>query len=389
MKTFLTIFCLLYAVEAHLFANKTKLRKDLFTNYEKVFQPNENQIKPTEISITFYMRSLHELLEEKGEIGVVGSLVVEWKDVRLAWNQSDYGGDLHQISVFVNDIWTPYLVLMNPYRKINPILPGELTCKVWYNGNISCSPPPNFFEALCDADVRFYPFDTQDCTLQLYIPGYFSSDLKFQPASPTINMEMYEENDVWCLQSNLIFVHTQPINDKSVETLKVKIIMQRKWNYQMIKLSPIFLLDFLQIFVFYLPEDSGERVTFSVTVLLTEVVFLTLIQEKLPEDSEPDISYLVYKQLADMSVSFFIMLAILQAGIFYNWAKREQTEELVEELRKTANNCFLKRILKKNPTPTWTDIGRAFDYLCLVCFLIVVLIINLIFYLKMKDRNSF
>lgn len=373
MKTFLTIFCLLYAVEAHLFANKTKLHKDLFTNYEKAFQPNENQIKPTEISIISYMRSLHEPMGEKGEIGVVGSLVVEWKDVRLVWNPSDYGGDLNQTSVFVDDIWTPYLVIMNPYKKINPILPGELSCKVWYNGYISCIPPPNFFEAMCDADVRFYPYDTQVCTLQLYIPGYFSSDLKFQPASPTINKEMYEEDEVWSLDGNRIFVHTQHINDKSVETLKIEIKLQRKWRYQIIKISPIFLLDFLQIFVFYLHHDSGERVTFSVTVLLTEVVFLTLIQEELPEDSVPDISYLVYKQLADMVASFFVMIAILQAGIFYNKGKREQTKESVEKLRKT----------------NWTDIGRAFDYLCLLVFFIVFISINLIFYLKMDARNSF
>lgn len=388
MKTYLTIFCLLYAVDAYLFANKTKLRKDLLTNYEKVFQPNEYQFEPTNISINFYIRSLHELLEGKGEIGVVGSLVVGWTDVRLVWNPSDYGGDLNKISVFVNDIWTPYLVLMNPYRKINMILQGELACKVWYNGYVSCIPPPNFFEALCDVDVRFYPFDSQNCTLRLYVPGYSSSDLKFQHDSPTINMEMYEEDDVWDLKSNRIFVHTQQIDKRSVETFKVEIFMERKWHYYMINLSPIFLLDFLQILVFYLPNESGERITFSITVLLTEIVFLTMIQEKLPEASEPDISYLIYKQLADTCVSFCIMLAVLQAGIFYNQAEREQTKKSEEWLRRLSKALCWRKKLEKYPRTTWKILGEVFDYFCLSFFTVVYIAINLLFYESMQYKDS-
>lgn len=72
------------------------------------------------------MKSLTELPDSSGKIGVIGSLGVEWKDFRL-------GGDLNQTFVFVKDIWTLYLVLMNPYKEIKLILLDEFSCKLWYN----------------------------------------------------------------------------------------------------------------------------------------------------------------------------------------------------------------------------------------------------------------
>lgn len=79
------------------------------------------------------MKSLTELPDSSEKIGVIGSLGVEWKDFRLAWNPLDYGGDLNQTFVIVKDIWTPYLVLMNPCKEIKLILLDEFSCKLWYN----------------------------------------------------------------------------------------------------------------------------------------------------------------------------------------------------------------------------------------------------------------
>lgn len=336
MKVFLSLFCLLYAVKASAFANKTKLHKDLFTNYEKDFRPDFNQIIPTELDISFYFRSLKEIQESNGEMGVVGSLGVEWIDVRLAWNPSDYGGNLNQTSVVVDDIWTPYLVLMNPYEEINPILSGEFSCKLWYNGYVSCLPPPNIHEALCIADVRFYPFDSKICTLQLYVSGYHSSELKFKNQSKTFNMEMFVNNGPWSIKRTLIFVQTIYINNKSVEILKLDVSMQRISDRDVWDLFPIIVLSGIQIVVFYLPHETGERISFSVTVLLAEVVFLTVIQEKIPETSKTDtgISYLLYKQLTDLMISFIIVAAVALTSFCHYTTKTEEPEETEETLSK-------------------------------------------------------
>lgn len=217
MQVFLSMFCLFYAVEGYKFANKTKLREDLFTNYEKEFRPDENQIIPTELMFSFYIRSIKELQENNELMVIVGSLGVEWKDFRLAWNPLDYGSDLNQTSISVDDIWTPYLVLMNPYEEIRPILSGGFSCEVWYNGHVSCLPQPNIFEALCVADITYYPYDTKSCDLQLYVSGYLSSDFKLKPVSTTFNTDMYRDNSPWEMTKTGIFVDIQQIGKKKMK----------------------------------------------------------------------------------------------------------------------------------------------------------------------------
>lgn len=149
--------------------------------------------------------------------------------------------------------------------------------------------------------------------------------MKFKPASSTFNLEMYEEDGLWTLTSTRISVHTHSIDDKSFETLKLEIKMRRRWRYYIISLSPVFSFNWMQILVFWLPNKSGERIAFSITVLLAEVVFLTVVQQKLPEALKPDISYLVYKQVVDMIISFFIVAAVVIGSNIYN-NKQKQME---------------------------------------------------------------
>lgn len=349
MKVFLSMLCLLYAVRGYTLANKTKLHKDLFTNYKKEFRPGDNQIIPTELDFSFYMRSLKELKESYGEMGVVGSLGVEWRDVRLAWNPQDYDGNLYQTSVFVQNIWTPYLVLMNPYEESKPILSGGFSCDVRYNGYVSCLPPPNLFEALCISDVRLYPFDSKTCKLQLYVSGYryHSSDLDVRSQSRAFNMEMYAGNGPWKILSTDIFVNTININNKSVEILELKIKVKRSSGRHLWDLVPILILSVLQNLVFFLPNESGERIGYSVTVFLAEVLFLTVIQEKVPESPNYR-SELVYKQMIDMLASFGTISGVVAISYLYNKANTKEAKENKETPSKMNSVCIRKETDRAN-----------------------------------------
>lgn len=334
MKVLLSVLCLLYAVEGYTLANKTKLHQDLFTNYKKNFRPGEDQIIPTELMFSFYIRSLKERQESNEIMVVVGSLGLEWKDFRLSWNPLDYGGDLNQTFVLVDDIWTPYLVLMNPYEEVTPILSDRFSCEVWYYGHVSCLPPPNIFEALCVANIKYYPYDTKSCDLQLYVSGCFSSDLKLKPVSKTLNTDLYKDNGPWNMTNTGISVRTQHIGNKSFEISDLKIQMKRRPGTYMWQISPIFILSFMQVLVFVLPDESGERIGFSLTILLTEIVFLTVVQESIPKASSSFMSVLIHKQFIDISISLFILLGVVLASICYDMEKKKEPKK-TEEPKKT------------------------------------------------------
>lgn len=359
MKVFLSIYFLLNAVEAYTFANITKLQKDLFTNYEKEFRPGENQTIPTEIKISFYMRNLNEFQEINTKMGLRGSLGVEWRDVRLVWNPSDYDGGLNQTFLTVDKIWTPYLALTNSQEEIQPILSNGFLCSVWYDGNVSCLPPPTTFKALCTANITKYPFDTQFCFLQLYASGYFHSDLKLIPKSKNFNMDMLIYVGQWSITSTDISPKTHHIDNISFELLYLRIDLKRTSDTYLWQISPMFVLSAMQPLVFVLPDESGERVGFSLTILLAEVIFLTVTEEKLPKSF--DVPVLVFKQFLDILISIVILSGVIWASKCYDKAKTKESE-------KTEETPGVEQ--RKDENITGERVDRTF---LIVCFIYTVL----------------
>lgn len=369
MKVFLTIYFLLYAVEAYTFANISKLQKDLFTNYEKETRPGENQTIQTEIKISFYLRSIKEFQEIDRKMGLVGTLGVEWKDVRLVWNPPDYDGGLNQTFLPVDKIWTPYLVLTKSQEEIQPILSNGFFCSVWYDGNVSCLPPPTTFEALCSANITYYPFDTRRCILQLYVSGYFYSDFKLIPKSDTFNRDMFVYDGQWSITSTSIYPFTHHIDNISFELLYLAINLERRPETYLWQISPMFVLSVLQLLVFVLPDESGERVGFSLTILLAEVIFLTITEEKLPKTS--DVPILVFKQFGDIFTSIAILSGVIWASRCYDKAKSKESE-------KTEETPGVEQTKDENMS------GKSVDKLFLIVCSLYTVLINFFCYMLAK-----
>ena len=276
-------FCLLQGVEGYSLQQETQLHANLTTKYDRKIRPYENQTEPIQISMDFFMEKLKEFLERENKISVVGSLYIEWTDFRLTWDPTDYDGDLNQTSLFVSDIWAPNLFLLNPYEKQTPILSDGTACTIQSDGYVTCLLADNF-ETTCSADISKYPFDTQICTIKFYVQGSFASNTLLHNASSTIHLDLYEIHGLWYLTGTRNYVQTYRIRGMSCDVLQLELKMKRRNSYCLYNiLLPIFFLNLIQLFVFFLPMESGERVGFSMTVLLSVVVFFTIIQSKLPE----------------------------------------------------------------------------------------------------------
>ena len=74
----------------------------------------------------------------------------------------------------------------------------------------------------------------------------------------------------------------------------------------------------LNLLVFLLPANSGERVGYSITVLLAIAVFLTIAADNLPKTSFPTISILCLKLLVDMMISGLVILFTIVGLRFYH-----------------------------------------------------------------------
>ena len=86
----------------------------------------------------------------------------------------------------------------------------------------------------------------------------------------------------------------------SFPTVKFRLCLKRKPRFYMINIvAPCILMSILDLLVFYLPSDSGEKVSLGMTVLLSFSVFLLLIAENVPKTSDcvPLIGWLINQSI--------------------------------------------------------------------------------------------
>ncbi|XP_062600745.1 acetylcholine receptor subunit beta-like [Saccostrea cucullata] len=394
----ISFLSLLLGIECYTIAEETLLHQNLLNGYNKRIRPGADRTKPVNLDASFTLTAIKEFSESEGKIAVVGAFRFNWEDERLIWDPATYGGDLHNTIMYFQDIWVPQFVNMNPYNELKRVGLDEMYCTLTETGQVTFI-PPDLYESTCDADVTYYPFDKQKCSLLYYIPGYYISDMNITAASSTLDMDLYEKNGLWQVLETSFSVKTSA---KNFQLIDLTISMTRRTTYYVAGLLlPIVLMNFIQLFVFLLPVESGERVGFSITVLLAVAVFLTIIQEKLPEASEPNVSVLTYKLLVDMIIGCGMILAVVIGMRFYHRSDDIRVPWILRGFTRCFYGCCTPINSKQSVNPdevvdiksekpsrgsdgvsiTWNDVGKAFDRVCLPLFFLSLVMNNIVYFI--------
>ena len=148
---------------------------------------------------------------------------------------------------------------------------------------------PGIQESFCKLGMREFPWDKQTCEFQFGSWTYDGTKLDIMNISTSADVSMFQSNGEWDLIKMPVKKHVvyygccpEPYPD-----LTFWLIIQRRPLYYMFNLvMPTIFTSITTILVFCLPPESGEKLTLSVTVLLSSTVFLLLVAESLPSQSE-------------------------------------------------------------------------------------------------------
>ena len=147
--------------------------------------------------------------------------------------------------------------------------------------------------------------------------GYLQYEIKFHLASEEIDKSKFTENGAWEVKESYLAV--RGISQEDPNMLLVKFKLKRRWGFHLISLLlPIGAMGLLNLLVFLLPANSGERIGYSITVMLAIVVFLTIAADNLPKTSHPYISFLCLKLLIDMLISGLMVFFAIIGLRFYH-----------------------------------------------------------------------
>lgn len=266
--------------------DETRLVKTLFTNYNKVVRPVNHFKEAVEVTVGLQLIQLINVDEVNQIVTSNVRLKQRWKDVNLHWNPDDYGG-IKKIRIPSTDIWKPDVVLYNNADGDFAIV-HETKVLLEHTGMVTWNPPA-IFKSYCEIIVLHFPFDLQNCTMKLGTWTYDGNLVVINPDSDRPDLSNFMESGEWVMKDyrgwkHWVFYACCP--DTPYLDITYHFLMLRLPLYFIVNvIIPCMLFSFLTGLVFYLPTDSGEKMTLSISVLLSLTVFLLVIVELIPSTS--------------------------------------------------------------------------------------------------------
>ncbi|XP_041857840.1 acetylcholine receptor subunit alpha-like [Melanotaenia boesemani] len=285
MKSFLFLLVILSGA-AWASSDETRLVKTLFTGYNKVVRPVNHFKDPVVVTVGLQLIQLISVDEVNQIVSSNVRLKQQWKDVNLQWNPEDYGG-IKKIRVPSTDIWRPDLVLYNNADGDFAIV-HETKVLLEHTGMITWNPPA-IFKSYCEIIVLHFPFDLQNCSMKLGTWTYDGNLVVVNPDSDRPDLSNFMESGEWVMKDfrgwkHWVYYACCP--DTPYLDITYHFLMLRLPLYFIVNvIIPCMLFSFLTGLVFYLPTDSGEKMTLSISVLLSLTVFLLVIVELIPSTS--------------------------------------------------------------------------------------------------------
>ena len=332
--------------------NLFSLKEHLLTDYRADTIPTESE--PLNMSIGVAFRAFNNIDQKEGIVSLNLWLRYRWNDYHLRWNKSEWNNvtslTMRTDPQLDGSIWTPDIYLYNTAE--NP-----LENLKWSNVEVSNSGDvlwsrPGIIQSTCSFDMTNFPYDIQECELKFGSWSYTGSHLMIIEAYPTIDFSNYQENEEWQVTNT-----TYQINSIKYECcpheyydITFNVNLKRLTGYYETNIIiPTFATASLVLITLLIPWDSGERISFAVTVMLSIIVFLLILSDTLPKSNQqPILSRMI------MSLTFFalfgVFFTVLISGL--NSYKKEKIDgkgKIDNRLvRFLYNICKLCCVFKKN-----------------------------------------
>lgn len=323
LVTFLSILhlsCLFFLTVAN--PDAKRLYDDLMSSYNRLIRPVGNNSDRLTVKMGLKLSQLIDV-SLRSQIMTTNVWVnQEWSDHKLRWDPAEYGG-VTELYVPAEQIWLPDIVLYNNADGNYEVT--IMTKAIIDNKGTVIWNPPAIYKSSCLMDVRYFPFDQQLCSMKFGSWTYdgFMVDLKHIRDLESSNLvplgidltEFYLSVE-WDIMS-VPAKRTEKFYACCVEPypdITFNITLRRKTLFYTVNLIiPCVGISCLSILVFYLPSDSGEKVSLSISIMLSLTFFLLVLVEIIPPTSlaMPLLGkYLVFTMIL-VTVSVLVAIAVL------------------------------------------------------------------------------
>ena len=337
------VFSIFYRCTGMSYSYKRALYTNLTTNYNKDIPPILDQRNVVFVRMSLKVVSLNDIDEVSEQFSVSAFFTINWQDQLMVWKPADYGG-ITQLRISLDNVWIPEIILLNPTEKLKSL--GTDWNKIRYHSTGQADwYPGDLLKASCTINVYYFPFDTQVCDLVMQVYGYGINEIKLFSSRDDVDLSGMAPHNAWIISKTEAYV----TEFFSTSRVIFRFHFERRPQFVVvIVILPILFMCLLNVMVFLLPVDSGERIGFAITVLLAIAVYMTIVSDNLPKTSEP-LPLISYLLIICLGVSVLItVVTVLNLRLFH-----KDINEPVPRWLINVYNIFTCRICsKKNSNKT-------------------------------------
>ncbi|KAG9265630.1 5-hydroxytryptamine receptor 3B [Astyanax mexicanus] len=260
-----------------------QLTRMLLRRYDCGVRPVLNWTSPTLVYIDLIIQSV---LDVDGQMQKVTTSIWYrqiWKDEFLMWDPEEFDG-ITEISLSSDAIWVPDVIISEfvdegkspniPYVYVNS------------SGIVKNYKPIQVVSA-CDLEIYAFPFDKQNCTLTFrsWLHSVSEVDLALWRSAEEIATDTREfmNDGEWELLSVPSHYWKMHLGDRDYAHIQFNVLIRRRPLLFVVSvLIPSIFLMVVDVISFYLPPNSGTRITFKTSILLGYTVFRVNMMDEIP-----------------------------------------------------------------------------------------------------------
>ncbi|XP_046561763.1 neuronal acetylcholine receptor subunit beta-3-like [Haliotis rubra] len=207
---------------------------------------------------------------------------MSWFDQNLAWNKTEFD-DIESVTISEDYVWVPSVVIPNGIDNVVPASVQSPSIRSEGTGTLLIV---QNFKTSCQIDITLYPFDQQRCSILILPVNGYTLDVRATGSILTDRPTFFIENSEWELLD--ILAKVEDVEMRRISTVaSFEFLLKRKSMFYIVSIIlPMTLLSVLNACVFLLPADSGEKMSYLISIFVSYAVFMNFVNDSIPKSGE-------------------------------------------------------------------------------------------------------
>ncbi|XP_066270260.1 neuronal acetylcholine receptor subunit alpha-7-like [Branchiostoma lanceolatum] len=258
----------------------------LMTGYSTNARPVKNSSAPVRVTMNVALAQLLDVNDRDQQITGIMWMRLYWTDEYLVWNPDDYRG-LAAVRMQGSSIWRPDIVLYNGILQKGFAELPDTKVTITSNGSVFYLYPFTF-KASCKISVVGFPYDTQRCPFKFGSWTFDAFAIDVINKSSEGDLDGYRKSGEWDVvnfvaERNVVSYSS---SDAPYADVTFTLVIERQPLFYIYHIfAPCIVILLISLLSFNIPPDSGEKLSLSLTMLLSLIVFMHMVIESLPATS--------------------------------------------------------------------------------------------------------